>query len=142
MRLQRLLTEERSLRLVVELVDPPVVRVVPFRVHGGAGWLRPAQKSNYSKHKDLTFKLYSNHEGRPAGRPAPSPPGSGSGIRYIPTPDGADREGYYNPHTSKSRALHLTCKVTIHLLRPPAAAAAAAARAAAPAAGRCCPRWS
>ena len=57
---------------------------------GGCG----AQKSSCSRHEDLTFKLHSNHE----CRPAPSPPGSGSGIRYIPTPDGADREGYYNPH--------------------------------------------
>ena len=57
-----------------------------------------AQKSSCSRHEDLTFKLHSNHEGRPAGRPAPSPPGSGSGIRYIPTPNGAGREGYYTPH--------------------------------------------
>ena len=64
----------------------------------GAGWLRPAQKSSYSRHEDPTFKLHSNHEGRPAGRPAPSPPGSGSGIRYIPTPNDAGREGYYSPH--------------------------------------------
>ena len=102
MRLQRLLTEERSLRLVVELVDPLVVRVVPFRVHGqgghGAGWLRPAQKNSCSRHEDLTCKLHSTHEGRPAGQPAPSPSGSGSGIRYIPTPNDAGREGYYSPH--------------------------------------------
>ena len=61
---------------------------------GGCG----AQKSSCSRHEDLTFKLHSNHEGRPAGRPAPSLPGSGSGIRYIPTPDDAGREGYYSPH--------------------------------------------
>ena len=102
MRLQRLLSAERSLWLVVELVKPPVVRVVPLRVRGqgghGARWLRPAPKYRCPKHEDLTFKLPSNHEGRPACRSAPSPPGSGSGIRYIPTPNGAGREGYYTPH--------------------------------------------
>ena len=66
------------------------------------GWLATARPeiNSYSKHDDPPFRLHSNHEGRPAGQPAPSPPGSGSGIRYIPTPNGAGRGGYYNPHIS------------------------------------------
>ena len=94
----------RDLLLVVELVAPPVVRVVPLRIHGqsgySAGWLATARPeiNSCSKHADPPFKLHFNRKGRPAGQPAPSPPCYGSAIRYISTSSGAGREGYYNPH--------------------------------------------